>query len=197
MMNEKDEDEMIYQESLQNIPFVQWLQQKKSNVMSQLYKYVSSINNPPKLFPNEKVIILGRVFESNGVSTDTSDFKDLVLTHYNAYEHILGLIYMVYRTNFQPLPNTSLTSDGGWGCTIRSFQMLLVNSIKKLLDIEDDSLIIRMFLDFYSLRCPFSIHSLFANKNIVSNNVNGTSYLSPSAVCRAYMFVTKKIFTNT
>jgi hypothetical protein len=51
-------------------------------------------------------------------------------------------IWVTYRKGFRPLlvelkeyrgnKVDNLTSDCGWGCTIRSTQMLLVNSLKKL-----------------------------------------------------------------
>ena len=44
-------------------------------------------------------------------------------------EQIPRLIYFSYRHSFPPLPNSTLTTDVGWGCTIRCAQMLWANCL--------------------------------------------------------------------
>ncbi len=46
------------------------------------------------------------------------------LKHYNS------IVWMTYRTNFEPIPGTVLTTDCGWGCMIRSGQMLLATALQ-------------------------------------------------------------------
>ena len=45
-------------------------------------------------------------------------------------KHLSTLYKVTYRNGFSyHLPHCSLTTDAGWGCTLRSIQMLFLNSL--------------------------------------------------------------------
>ena len=44
-------------------------------------------------------------------------------------DHYSSLTWMTYRTHFPPISDTLLTTDCGWGCMVRSGQMLLATAL--------------------------------------------------------------------
>lgn len=67
---------------------------------------------------------------------------------------IYSKLYFTYRANFPKLKNTYLTNDIGWGCTIRSGQMLIGNTL---------------------LRKKFGLNWIY-DKNIISNEYHKIIY---------------------
>ena len=48
-------------------------------------------------------------------------------------ERLRGIMWFSYRRSFQPVPRTSppVTGDAGWGCMVRSSQMLLAQALRR------------------------------------------------------------------
>jgi cysteine protease ATG4 len=87
--------------------------------------------------------------------------------------HVYSVIWMTYRVRFQPLPQTTMTTDCGWGCMIRSGQMILANAINIHLLSKDWRLkesskehlrahrkVLSWFREGSDGRTPFSLHKL-------------------------------------
>ena len=89
--------------------------------------------------------------------------------YYNNLDNIENLynnlLYFTYKINFENIKNTNIDSDLGWGCTIRSTQMMLGNILlyKKFgIDIEKNE-------DYYYILYLFkdNYESLFSIYNFV------------------------------
>jgi len=104
--------------------------------------------------------------------------------------------WVTYRSGFHPMGPSGLTTDAGWGCTIRSGQMLLCNCLLVHLkgrewrrgDAEADSAevlreVVSLFFDSPQLRHYFSIHNIV--KQGRSFGIVAGHWVGPYVLCQA------------
>lgn len=83
-------------------------------------RYVSawSLKQKSKFSKSSPVIMLGKTYEL----TDPGD-RELFRRSFSS------LLWFTYRRGFPPLPGCSLSTDSGWGCMLRTGQMLLAQGL--------------------------------------------------------------------
>lgn len=91
-----------------------------------------------------------------------------------------SIIWMTYRKDFTKISNSTFTSDIGWGCTLRSGQMIMANILKRI-GIYHEKQILEWFLDIPSLRNPFSIHNMLVNGYGFDKKIG--EWFGPHATC--------------
>jgi cysteine protease ATG4 len=101
-------------------------------------------------------------------------------------EELSKWLLLTYRTGFAPLPRSSVTSDKGWGCLIRTVQMMLARCIRMHCpaDVVDDVTIRSWFRDIDDPSAPFSIHHL-VRAVLTGNNCFEPEFWAPSLGCEA------------
>lgn len=83
-------------------------------------RYVSawSLKQKSKFSKSSPLIMLGKTYEL----TDPGD-RELFRRSFSS------LLWLTYRRGFPPLPGCSLSTDSGWGCMLRTGQMLLAHGL--------------------------------------------------------------------
>ena len=114
---------------------------------------------------------------------------DFLGEYYNNIDNIdnlyNNLLYFTYKINFENIKNTNINSDLGWGCTIRSTQMMLSNVLlyKKMgFNIEkneDYYYILYLFKDNYE--SIFSIYNFVQYYHIYKKKPG--DWIGPYTAC--------------
>lgn len=132
---------------------------------------------------NVKYLILGKEY-------DSTQIKDILYSK----------LIFTYRSNFPKIRKTYITNDIGWGCTIRSGQMLIGNTLirKKFgLDwiynksiISDEYLkIIYEFQDNYNGN--YSFHNIISHYDFIGKNPG--EWIGPYSFCKILEKISKNL----
>ncbi|XP_037544399.1 cysteine protease ATG4D, partial [Nematolebias whitei] len=92
----------------------------KSRLMSvwNSVKYGFSLKQKAKFNKSSPVNMLGKCYDVGDIG-DKERFR----------RSFASLLWLTYRRGFSPLPGSSLTTDSGWGCVLRTGQMLLARGL--------------------------------------------------------------------
>ena len=109
-----------------------------SYFIRRLYDDTMNFAIPFSVQSGHAISFLGVEYESTGTDNSTSRFLEADNSTSRFLEDFQSRIFLPYREGFEPIviPDiyniTTLVSDRGWGCTIRSTQMLVAQSLISL-----------------------------------------------------------------
>jgi len=197
----------------------------KSRVLASLYNIYRRYPTEPPEFTLSPVYLLGHCYHCddstinqfhylNHGSDDEATFN-LKLHNPPHVSHFLRdfqcIVWFSYRKDFPPLGPAQLTSDIGWGCMLRTGQMILAQALIYHLLGRDWRLslpdtnqpfsiyrqVLRLFTDSPLISSPYSVHNIvMRNKamvrvhnpdsaeNSTTNPFKAEPWFSPSAICR-------------
>lgn len=111
----------------------------------------------------------------------------------------VSLSWLTYRSHFPPLKFSEVTSDMGWGCMVRSGQMMLARTLVSLvlgrdwrLSRRTDSVhttLLGWFLDRPGAAHPYSIHNIMQVAACL--NLMPGEWFGPSTISRVLKYVTR------
>jgi cysteine protease ATG4 len=133
---------------------------------------------------NNSIYVLGREFKC---------VPALKTVYKKCKKRLREVVWVSYRSDFRPMTskfdeNALLTTDSGWGCTVRVGQMLLLNTLKRHFQLKHTETheVIRL-IEENLLQAPLSIHNLV----MISEEHDAGSWFSPSAVSHSISNVLK------
>ncbi|GFN96701.1 cysteine protease [Plakobranchus ocellatus] len=96
----------------------------KTKVMSAWnnFKYGWMFNTKPNIKHDSPLFMLGRCYHMRKGDVDDEPVNEFL-------KDFTSRIWMTYRSNFYPIPGTKLNTDCGWGCMLRSAQMLIIQCL--------------------------------------------------------------------
>lgn len=100
-----------------------------------------------------------------------------------------NIIYCCYRHGFPQIEG--FTDDVGWGCTVRSYQMLVANAVQKFT--KDDKFAKTLVTD--NNNSPFSLQSIVRQGRIHCSRGAG-EWFKPSECARCISFIFSKAVLN-
>uniref|UniRef100_F6SFI7 Cysteine protease n=1 Tax=Ciona intestinalis TaxID=7719 RepID=F6SFI7_CIOIN len=150
------------------------------------FRYVKNMRSDPSFKKDSPLWLLGKCYhlKKPSLSSDTSENAGeptqnnltVILIHLKLFlVDFHSKLWFTYRKGFPTLNDTNLTSDTGWGCMLRTAQMMIAQSFivhllgrnwrwtPSRLSMEQSDIhrnIITWFLDEQNIRCPFSLHQL-------------------------------------
>ncbi|XP_076045305.1 cysteine protease ATG4D-like [Oratosquilla oratoria] len=142
-------------------------------------RYGWTVNLKTNFSRDTPVYLMGRVYH-RGHETDPQQDPSQVCSMEGFKRDFYSLVWCTYRRQFPILQGSSLTTDCGWGCMLRSGQMMLAHALTRHFLSRDWRLnkmcangsgcgslgekihraIVKWFGDLPSTECPLSLHNL-------------------------------------
>jgi len=165
-------------------------------LMDTVYNYFSGHHPAQPTFCESDIWMLGKCYhrdsspssESSNPTTSSPAFPEFI-------EDFREKLWFSYRRDFPPISPTTYDSDVGWGCTLRSGQMLLAQALVTQYlgrDWKQDPSqpppsvlyqIVKWFGDQPSRDFPYSIHNIAKAGQRLGKNIG--EWFGPSTIAHA------------
>jgi len=176
----------------------------KTRLFSMWNNAVNTQYFKPKFSPDCPVWVLGELYGQRTMAEQDpqqgaaavepgqsgNNYADHII---DALDDIGSRLWLSYREGFMVIPGSKYTSDVGWGCMIRSGQMLLaqallMNTVGRGFRLNQGSdeqydALVKLFYDTTTADSPFSLHNLLRIGD--RYGVKPGTWLGPSIVCTA------------
>jgi hypothetical protein len=170
----------------------------RNRMLSPFYNLYHAPPTEPPAFNRTPIWLLGRKYEISQSKEDAlSGEKSKYYPHVQQFlEDFANIVWFTYRKDFPHVQHGGycVTSDFGWGCMLRTGQMILAECLmvlhfgrvnseqrknKNLGPYSEYRKILRWFTDAPSSRYPFSLHNIVERHNIVCNERQNHRVVSP------------------
>ncbi|KJE93088.1 hypothetical protein CAOG_03931 [Capsaspora owczarzaki ATCC 30864] len=179
----------------------------KGKMLAAFYNIRHNVNNFLSSISDSPIWMLGNCYsgkelECNGHTENKHNKRSRHICKF--FADFQTLVCFSYRKDFERIPGSKHTTDCGWGCTLRSAQMLVAEALVLQIfgrrwRIEDRScpaplssskedqlrLIIRLFQDQLRLDSPFSIHNIVQHGCQLFDKRAG-DWFGPASVVRVF-----------
>ena len=98
-----------------------WIKGAATQQVYRLYSMALRPENAISITASAPVFFLGEAYRGEGEEPSTEALARLIID-------LQSRIWLTYRRGFAPIEGTSLTSDAGWGCMLRTGQMMLAQA---------------------------------------------------------------------
>eukprot|EP00040_Diaphanoeca_grandis_P005624 m.33750 g.33750 ORF g.33750 m.33750 type:complete len:425 (-) comp16866_c1_seq2:591-1865(-) len=168
----------------------------KTRLFSMWNNAVNAQYFKPKFAIDSPIWLLGEVYGHSAIDYDSKTQENRDPDHLvELMSDIYSRYWLSYREGFPIIPNSKYSSDVGWGCMLRSGQMLLAQALLMCClgrgfrvhaqggNLRKHDEIIKLFDDTLSEGSPYSVHHLLRIGS--SYGVKPGAWLGPSSVCTA------------
>lgn len=116
------------------------------------------IYKPEHTFTSSDAVVMGHTYSSDADGRDAEEEQNEAVQ-----ARIQQVVWMTYRHGFPYIGGSIYCTDAGWGCMLRTLQMLLAEAMQRVNPGAVLSDVIRPFMDREDEKhCPLSIHSMLS-----------------------------------